>query len=72
MSIYFDHTSLKNPWAELEQKLQKTQEAKIKVNPAVPGKENSDVEEGSSSSSDEQESESEVKTSCSEPEEGTT
>lgn len=72
MSIYFDHTSLKDPWAELEQKLKKNQEAEIKIDPTVSGKESSDIEESSSSSADEQESESEVKTSSSGPDEGST
>lgn len=71
MSIYFDHTSLKNPWAELEQKLKKTEEATAKTDIVIAGKKPADVEE-SSSSADEQESESEMKTSSSEPEEGRT
>lgn len=71
MSIYFDHTSLKNPWAELEQKLKKTEEAAAKIDPVIARKKPADVEE-SSSSADEQESESETKTSSSEPEESRT
>ncbi|XP_018568042.1 GATA zinc finger domain-containing protein 14-like [Anoplophora glabripennis] len=71
LSKYYDHTCLKNPWAELELKLKKTQESEAKADPVIVEKENTDVEE-SSSSADEQESESETKTSSSEVEDGTT